>query len=41
MVMRREEEYLYDEKLSYGVLLKHCSLVLQNSIHGTIDYTHT
>ena len=39
MVMRREEEYLYNKKLSYGVLWKHCSLALQNSIRGTLDYT--
>ena len=37
--MHREEEYLYNKKLSYGVLWKHCSLALQNSIRRTIDYT--
>jgi hypothetical protein len=39
LVMRREEEYLYNKKLAYGVLWKHCSLALQNSIRGTLDYT--
>jgi len=37
--MHREEEYLYNKKLSYGVLWKHCSLALQNPIRGTIDCT--
>ena len=37
--MHREEEYLYNKKPSYGVLWKHSSLALQNSIRGTIDYT--
>ena len=39
MVVHREEESLYNKKPSYGVLWKHSSLALQNSIRGTIDYT--
>ena len=39
MSLLREEEYLYNKKLSYGVLWKHCSLAFQNSIRGTIDHT--
>ena len=38
MILKREDEYNFNKKLSYGILWKHCSLALQNSIRGTSEY---
>jgi hypothetical protein len=35
MIEKRKEDYKFNQKLVYGVLWKHCSLPLQNSIRGT------
>ena len=36
--MKREEEYRLNMKLTYGVLLKHCSPALPNSVRATADF---
>jgi len=32
LVIKREDDYKFHKKLAYGILWKHCSLALQNSI---------
>ena len=41
MIEKRKEEYKFNKKLVYGVLWKHCSLPLQNSIRGTEGFSVT
>ena len=41
MIDKRKEEYKFNEKLVYGVLWKHCSLLLQNSIRGDEGFSAT
>jgi hypothetical protein len=38
MILKREEEFKFNKKLAYGVLWKHCSLALQNSIRGIAEF---
>ena len=40
MILKREDEYNFNKNLPYGVLLKHCSFALQNSIRGTSEYEY-
>ena len=41
LVIKREDDYKFHKKLAYGILWKHCSLALQNSIRGTANYSET
>ena len=41
LIEKRREDYKFNKKLVYGVLWKHCSLPLQNSIRGTEGFSAT
>ena len=38
MLMKREDDFKFNMKLTYGVLWKHCSLALQNSLRSMSEY---
>jgi hypothetical protein len=38
MLMKREDDFKFNMKLTYGVLWKHCSLALQNSLRSMSKY---
>jgi len=38
MLMKREDDFKFNMTLTYGVLWKHCSLALQNSLRSMSEY---